>query len=85
MSELLFLAEGKIARDWVNAHHLIDSLVYTGLGVLVFALAFWVMGKAIPFSVRKEIEEDQNTALGIIMGAVILGLAHIIASAVQGG
>jgi uncharacterized membrane protein YjfL (UPF0719 family) len=38
--------------------------------------------KVIPFSVRKEIEEDQNTALAIIMGSVILGLAIIIAASV---
>ncbi|MEZ6189036.1 MAG: DUF350 domain-containing protein [Planctomycetota bacterium] len=85
MSMLWFLAEGKFAQDWVNTHQLLNSLVYTGVGVFVFALAFWVMGKAIPFSVRKEIEEDQNTALGIIMGSVILGLAIIIAAAVHGG
>jgi uncharacterized membrane protein YjfL (UPF0719 family) len=42
------------------------------------------MGKVIPFSVRKEIEEDQNTALGIIMGSVVIGLAIIIAAAVSG-
>ena len=34
--------------------------------------------------VQKEIEEDQNTALGIVMGSVIIGLALIIASVVSG-
>ncbi|MCA8920477.1 MAG: DUF350 domain-containing protein [Planctomycetes bacterium] len=82
---LLFLGEGKLAQDWLNAHHLINSLVYTGIGLMAFAVAFVIMSKAIPFSVRKEIEEDQNTALGIIMGSVILGLAIIIAAAVHGG
>ena len=85
MSMLLFLGEGKLAQDWLNAHHLINSLVYTGIGLMAFAVAFVIMSKAIPFSVRKEIEEDQNTALGIIMGSVILGLAIIIAAAVHGG
>ena len=36
----------------------------------------------LPFSLRKEIEEDQNVALGVVIGAVILGLAHIIAAVV---
>ena len=36
------------------------------------------------FSVRKEIAEDQNTALAIVMGSVILGIAIIVASAVNG-
>jgi uncharacterized membrane protein YjfL (UPF0719 family) len=42
------------------------------------------MAKLAPFSLRKEIEEDQNTALGIIMGAVILGVALIVSAAVHG-
>jgi uncharacterized membrane protein YjfL (UPF0719 family) len=33
---------------------------------------------------RKEIEDDQNTALAIVIGAVILGLAIIIASTIHG-
>lgn len=61
---------------------LLATLAYTGIGVVVFFIAFLVMVKVIPFSVRKEIEEDQNTALAIIMGAVILGLAIIIAASV---
>lgn len=63
--------------------YLIATLVYTGIGVLVFLVAFWLMGKVTPFSLRKEIEEDQNTALGIVMGSVILGLAIIIAAAIS--
>jgi uncharacterized membrane protein YjfL (UPF0719 family) len=43
------------------------------------------MTKVAPFSVRKEIEEDQNTALAVLMGSVILGIAIIVAAAVQGG
>ena len=61
---------------------LLATLAYTGIGVVVFFIAFLVMVKVIPFSVRKEIEEDQNTALAIIMGSVILGLAIIIAASV---
>jgi putative membrane protein len=37
-----------------------------------------------PFSIRKEIEEDQNIALGILIGAIMLGLAIIIAAAIHG-
>ena len=35
--------------------------------------------------IRKEIEEDQNTALGIVIGSVIIGLALVIAAAISGG
>ena len=72
------------AHQLFNTNDLLNALVYTSVGVVVFALAFFLMTKVIPFSVRKEIEEDQNTALGIIMGSVIIGLAIIIAAAVHG-
>ena len=58
------------------------TLLYTGVGVVVFILAFWIMAKVAPFSIHKEIEEDQNTALGIVMGSVVIGLAIIIAAAI---
>ena len=62
----------------------VSSAVFAGIGVAVFGIAFWIMTAVAPFSVRKEIEEDQNTALGIIMGAAILGIAMIISAAVHG-
>jgi len=36
--------------------------------MIVFGIAFKIFVKLSPFSVRKEIEEDQNTALAIILG-----------------
>ena len=69
-------------HDPLDPHYILATVVYTGIGVAVFAAAFWLMGKLTPFSIRKEIEEDQNVALGVVMGAVIIGLALIIASTV---
>lgn len=60
------------------------SLIYAAFGVLMFGLVYWIITKVTPFSVRKEIEEDQNIALGIIIGAVILGVAIIIGAAITG-
>jgi uncharacterized membrane protein YjfL (UPF0719 family) len=64
--------------------HVIAALVFAIFGIVVFAIAFFLMVKAIPFSVRKEIEDDQNTALAIVMASVILGIAIIVGMAVQG-
>lgn len=62
----------------------VTTIVFVVLGLIVFALAFLVIAKATPFSVRKEIEEDQNVALAIVIASVILGSALIIAAAVHG-
>ena len=63
---------------------LVTTLVFVVLGLIVFALAFLVIGKATPFSVRKEIEEDHNVALAVVIASVILGSALIIAAAIHG-
>ncbi len=64
---------------------LLATIVYSVVGIVVFAVAFFIMVKIAPFSVKKEIEEDQNTSLGILMGSVFIGLAIIIAAALVGG
>ena len=60
------------------------SVVFSAIGIVFFALAFWLITKATPFSVRKEIEEDQNTALAIVIASVIIGVAMIISAAMPG-
>ena len=63
---------------------LISTLAFCIIGLLLFALAFWIMDKAMPFSIRKEIEEDQNTALAIVIASVIIGIGLIVSAAVHG-
>ena len=62
----------------------LSTLLYTVFGVVIFAVAFWAMVKISPFSIRHELETDQNVAVAILMGSVILGLAIIIAAALHG-
>ena len=62
---------------------IVTTLVFVIIGLIVFALAFVIIAKAAPFSVRKEIEDDQNIALAIVIASVILGSALIIAAAVH--
>jgi len=63
---------------------LVSSAAFAGVGVVVFAAAFWIMAKVAPFSFHKEIEEDQNISLGIIVAGVMIGLALIISAAIHG-
>lgn len=63
---------------------LVTSVLFSLVGIAVFALAFFVISKVTPFSLRKEIEEDQNTALGVMIGSIIIGLSLIISAAIHG-
>ena len=63
---------------------LLTTVIFVAIGLVVFAIAFFIVVLVAPFSVKKEIEEDQNTALAIIIGALIIGVALIISAAIQG-
>jgi uncharacterized membrane protein YjfL (UPF0719 family) len=62
----------------------VESIVFSAIGIVFFGLVFWTIQKVTPFSIRKEIEEDQNTALAIVIGSVILGVAMIVSAALHG-
>jgi putative membrane protein len=62
----------------------IDTAVFAAIGLAVFGIAFWLIVKIAPFSVKKEIEDDQNIALAIIIAGVLIGISLIIAAAISG-
>lgn len=64
--------------------HLVSAAAFALLGMALFGVAWIIVVKISPFSIRKEIEEDQNTALGVILGSLIIGISIIIAAAVSG-
>ncbi|MBL8694227.1 MAG: DUF350 domain-containing protein [Planctomycetes bacterium] len=72
----------------MNWEHLqsqvISTVVFGTIGIILFAVAFKVIERLLPFSLHKEIEHDQNTALAIVMGSILLGLAIIVAAAIHG-
>ena len=62
----------------------VKTLIFSVMGLFFFALTFFVINKMVPFSIRKEIEEDQNTSLAILIGSVFIGIAIIVGAAVHG-
>lgn len=61
---------------------LVTTLIFVSIGIVFFAVAYFILGRMFP--IKKEIEEDQNTALGIVIGSIMIGIAIIIAAAIQG-
>jgi len=60
------------------------TAIFVALGLVVFAVAFLIVVLVTPFSVKKEIEDDQNISLAVIIGSVIIGIAMIISAAIHG-
>lgn len=70
--------------EWtVVLYGILDTVIYSLVGIILMGLGFLVITFFTPFSIKKEIEDDQNISLGIIIGAVILGISIIVASVIS--
>lgn len=69
--------------DWTGIlRGVMDTVIYSVLGIVLMGLGFLLINFFSPFSLKKEIEDDQNVALGIIIGAVFIGIAIIVGSVI---
>jgi uncharacterized membrane protein YjfL (UPF0719 family) len=70
--------------EWLRPAAFFGSIVYALIGVIVFWLSFIIIDKLTPYDLWQEIVEKQNVALGIVVGAMSLGISLIVAAAVHG-
>jgi len=63
---------------------LIPTIIYfvVGLGLLGFSI--WLVELLTPFSIRKEIEEDHNTAVAVLLGAGLITLGLLLSAVIRG-
>jgi len=66
----------------LTAVGLLSTVVYGLVGILLAMVGYKVYGFIVPFSLTKELEEDQNTAVGIVVGSVIIGVSIIVAASI---
>ena len=66
----------------INLNDLLQIASISIVGIIIFAITFWIMVKMSPFSVQKEIEVDQNTSLAILYGSVFISLSILISASI---
>jgi putative membrane protein len=65
-------------------YFILNSIVYTLLGVFLFCAVFLLIDKLTPsVNLWRELTEKQNMAVAIVVGFVGLGICVIIASAMH--
>ena len=67
----------------IQLTNVVNAIVYAGIGIVIFGLEFLIIDKFTPYNLWKEIVQEHNTALAILLGAMSLGLCVIIAAAVH--
>jgi putative membrane protein len=67
----------------VQMGNVLNAVIYAAIGIVIFAGAFLVIDKVTPYNLWKEIVQEHNTALAILLGVMSLGICIIIASAIH--
>ena len=70
-------------REAITDYPLLNAIIFAGLGIVIFALAFWTIDRFTPFHLWTEIVKEKNVALAILLGAMSIGMCIIIAAAVH--
>ena len=60
----------------------VAAVVFALIGITVFIVSFVVIDRVTPYTLWKEIIDEHNTALAILIGAIAIGLSIIIAAAI---
>lgn len=63
---------------------ILNSLVFAFLGFFVLVICYFIIEKITPEKSWKEIVENKNTALAIVIASFILGISFIIGMAIHG-
>ena len=63
--------------------YLLNAIAYAAAGIVTFLIAFAALGRIVPYPLWKEIVENKNVALAILIGAISIGMCTIIAAAMH--
>jgi putative membrane protein len=61
--------------------YLLNAIAYAAVGVLLFVLVFLGLDRMIPQGLRRQIIDEKNIALAVLIGLMSIAVALIIASA----
>lgn len=66
----------------IKAAEIVGTIVYTALGMFLMWVTWKVLDWMTPFPIMKEIEEDQNIALAVVIGMLFISISIIIAAVI---
>ena len=67
----------------MNPFVLANSVLYAVIGIVIFVVGFIVVDKLTPYDLWKQLIEEKNLALAIVVGSAALGICIIIAAAIH--
>jgi putative membrane protein len=68
----------------VDIGNLLNAIAFAFLGVVIFVVSFFLLDVLTPYKLWKELIDEHNSALAILLGSMSLGICIIIAAAIHG-
>jgi putative membrane protein len=68
--------------DALALRSVMAAVVYSVLGLVVFGVAFVVIDALTPYHLWRQLVEEKNVALAIVVGSMALSIAIIVAAAI---
>lgn len=69
---------------WNLERGILATLIYAIIGMVMVFVAYKLKNWMLPGNLDKQITEDGNVAVGLVVGATILGISIIVAAAIVG-
>ena len=63
--------------------NVVAAVVFAVLGIVILFGSFAVIDRLTPYTLWKEIIDEHNTALAVLIGALALGISIIVAAAIH--
>jgi putative membrane protein len=70
--------------DLINWHAIVSAIVFAIIGLVIYAVGFFLLDRLTPVHIWREINEEKNVAIAVLVGAFAIGIAMIISAAVRG-
>lgn len=64
-------------------HNIAAALIFALIGIAIFVASFAIIDRLTPYDLWKEIVQEKNIALAVLIGALSIGVCIIIAAAVH--
>ena len=68
--------------DAINMAEVVATIFYVILGLVLLGLSWKAIEFFTPFSLRKEIEEDQNMAIAVLIGSLFISVSILIGAVI---
>jgi putative membrane protein len=63
--------------------NVVAAIVFAVIGIVILFGSFVTLDRLTPYTLWKEIIDEHNTALAILIGALALGISIIVAAAIH--